>query len=124
MKITFAVLGLVAVVAIALALYNRHLAQLYESSPEGQALAAASAIATRDRNAIQDRVDTLAADRCAAPAMRLIALHKSKAIVSEQDIPATLRGDLALCVERGVTSRYVRDQLRDADLLRFLEQPS
>jgi hypothetical protein len=119
LKIALAVVTLAIIGTLTVVLYNRHSTKLQESSPEGRAFAEATAKDAKISDDFQDRANILAKDRCAAPANRLLNLNRSETIDAPSDIPAPLRDDLILCIERGILSGYGLDQLKDANLLRF-----
>jgi hypothetical protein len=72
------------------------------------------------RETLRARVDALGQDGCQSRVVSLFAIHNKKAITSASEVPAELRNDLAICLERGILYAYLRDELSDAGLTRFL----
>ena len=80
-------------------------------------------IATASRNRVQDRVDVLARDGCQSKAIELFKLHSKLPFASASDMPPALHDDLQLCIERGILSAYIRDDLRDKGLMDLFVTP-
>lgn len=92
----------------------------FRNSADGIAAAKRLTIETKVHDDLQSRVQNLSIDGCGGRAATVIAQHAKKPITSKADIPSTLLSDLELCLERGITTGYVRDRLEDAGVLKLL----
>jgi hypothetical protein len=118
--LTFTLVLVAAVVAgsVGLAKYSDY---QYQRSPQGLVESTKAAKDQNARGLVQERVDTLAANRCESPVLRVLQQHKAKPIASSSEIPTALRTDLDLCFERKIIGSFFIQELKDAGLLPMLQ---
>lgn len=121
MKISYLILSAAIVLAAFGAMgYQKVSDHLYRTSAIGLQTArmAADRVALADK--LQVHVNALAVDGCQSRAEMLTDQHRRKPIIAAEEIPDDVRGDLQLCIDRGILSGYARDDIKDRGLMPFL----
>jgi hypothetical protein len=108
--------GVIAIASAYLAISDYRARHSVEAIEQNRLADAVSA----ERQTIQRRVNALASDGCQARALELLALNSKRPIRSASDVPPALHDDLSLCLARGAAYAYVRADLDDAGLSKFL----
>lgn len=115
--------GVAVILALATFVWRPVAIYQYQKSAVGIEATRVSSANKVAADALDHRINGLTNDRCSSVGYEAIQANKIKPIIAVDDMRPGLLSDLRLCVERGIMSPYVRDELSAAGILRFTATP-